>query len=56
MRTERILSIILALVLLASAVPLAITSAAAYEKKIPCDVDGKQDQLLNLVQPIRSWE
>jgi len=56
MRTERILSIILALVLLASVVPLAITPvAAAYEKKIPCDADGNneltKDELVNAILP-----
>jgi len=55
MRTERILSIILAMVLLASAVPMAITSAAAYEKKIPCDADGNneltKEELVNVILP-----
>jgi len=55
MRTKRILSIVLALVLLASALPLAITSAAAYEKKIPCDADGNneltKEELVNVILP-----
>ena len=55
MRTKRILSIVLALVLLASALPLAITSAAAYEKKIPCDADGNneltKEELVNAILP-----
>jgi len=45
----------LALVLLASALPLAITSAAAYEKKIPCDADGNneltKEELVNVILP-----
>ena len=55
MRTERILSIILALVLLASIAPLAITPVAAYEKKIPCDADGDneltKEELVNAILP-----
>ena len=55
MRTERILSIVFALVLLASAVPMAITPAAAYEKKIPCDADGNneltKEELVNAILP-----
>jgi len=55
MRTKRILSIVLALVLLASALPLAITSAAAYEKKIPCDADANneltKEELVNVILP-----
>jgi len=55
MRTERILSIILAMVLLASAVPMAITSAAAYEKKIPCDAGANneltKEELVNAILP-----
>ena len=56
MRTERILSIVLAMVLLASAVPLAVTPAAAiYEKKIPCDVDENdeltKEELVNAILP-----
>ena len=42
MRMKKILSIVLVMVLLASAVPLAVTPAAAtypYEKKIPGDAD-----------------
>ena len=55
MRTERIVSIILAMVLLASAVPMAITSAAAYEKKIPCDAGANneltKEELVNAILP-----
>jgi len=55
MRTKRILSIVLALVLLASALPLAITSVAAYEKKIPCDADANneltKEELVNVILP-----
>ena len=51
MRTERILSIALVLLLLASVVPLAITPAAAvYEKKIPFageDNELTKDELVN---------
>ena len=48
MRTERILSIVLVLVLLASAVSLAVTPAAAvYEKKIPGDIDGNDELTKN---------
>ena len=48
----RKISACILLVLLASVVPLAITSAAAYEKKIPCDADGDneltKEELVNL--------
>ena len=44
---------ILALVLLASALLLTITSAAAYEKKIPCDADANneltKEELVNAI-------
>ena len=56
MRMKKILSIVLAMVLLASAVPLAVTPAAAceYEWKIPCD-DGDneltKDELVNAILP-----
>ena len=53
MRTKRILSIVLVTVLLAPALPLAITSAAAYEKKIPCDADANneltKEELVNAI-------
>ncbi|RJS75684.1 hypothetical protein CW713_11880 [Methanophagales archaeon] len=55
MRMKKRISIVLALVLLASALPLAITSAAAYEKKIPCDADGNneltKEELVNVILP-----
>ena len=35
MRTKKVLYIVVAMVLLASAVPLAVTPAAAYKTKIP---------------------
>ena len=51
---RKILSIVLVLVLLASAVPLAVTPVAAYEWKIPCD-DGDneltKDELVNAILP-----
>ena len=43
MRTKKILSIVLAMVLLVSAVPLAVMPAAAYETKIP--FAGENDEL-----------
>ena len=50
---RKISACILALVLLASIVPLAITSATAYEKKIPCDADGNneltKEELVNAI-------
>jgi iron complex transport system substrate-binding protein len=53
-RMRKILPCILILVLLASAVPLAITPAAAYEKKIPYD-DGDneltKDELAKAILP-----
>jgi len=52
---RKISACILALVLLASVVPLAITSATAYEKKIPCDADGNneltKEELVNAILP-----
>ena len=59
MKMKKILSIILVMVLLASAVPLAITPAAAiyevYEKKLPCDADENdeltQDELVAAILP-----
>ncbi len=52
---RKILSCLLVMVLLASAVPMAITSAAAYEKKIPCDADGNneltKEELVNVILP-----
>ena len=54
MKMKKILSIVLVAVLLASAVPLAVTPAAAYEKKIPCDGgDNKltKDELVNAILP-----
>ena len=55
MRTRRILSIVLVLVLLASAVPMAVMPVAAiYEEKLPCD-DGDneltQDELTSAILP-----
>ena len=57
MRTKKILSIVLATVLLASAVPLAVTPVAAiseYEEKLPCD-DGDdeltKDELTSAILP-----
>ena len=58
MRTKRIIFIVLVVVLLASAVPMAITPAAAieqYEKKIPGDVDENneltKDELVVAILP-----
>ena len=52
---RKMLSIVLAMVLLASAMPLAITPAAAYEEKIPCDVDENNEltkvELVNAILP-----
>ena len=52
---RKIISIVLVMVLLASAVPLAITPAAAYEKKIPGDADGNneltKEELVNAILP-----
>ena len=52
---RKISACILALVLLASVVSLAITSAAAYEGKIPCDADGNneltKEELVNAILP-----
>ena len=52
---RKILSCLLVMVLLASVVPLAITSAAAYGKKIPCDADGNneltKEELVNAILP-----
>ena len=56
MRMKEILSIVLVMVLFASAVPMAVTPAAAYEYewKIPCD-DGDneltKDELVNAILP-----
>ena len=50
MRTRWILSIVLVMVLLASAVPLAVTPAAAYEEKIPFageDNELTKEELVN---------
>ena len=58
MRTRKMLSIVLVLVLLASAVLLAVTPAAAtypYEKKMPGDADENdeltKDELVNAILP-----
>jgi len=55
MRTKGIISIVLVTVLLASAVPLAVTPAAAYEKKIPGDANENgeltKDELVNAILP-----
>jgi len=55
----RKISACILLVLLASVVPLAITSAAAYEKKIPCDADGDneltKEELVNLKRKKRGY-
>jgi iron complex transport system substrate-binding protein len=53
---KKIISCILTMVLLASAVPMVITSVAAYEKKIPCDAD-ENDELTKdeLVSAICSY-
>ena len=52
---RKILACILVTVLLASALLLAITSAAAYEKKIPCDADANneltKEELVNVILP-----
>ena len=51
MRTKKVLYIVLAMVLLASAVPLAITPAAAYETKIPFAGDDNEltkEELVNV--------
>ena len=51
---RRILSIVLAIVLLASAVPLAVTPAGAYEKKIPFageDNELTRDEFVNATLP-----
>ena len=53
---RRMLALVLVMVLLASAVPLAITPAAAvYEKKIPCDADENneltKDELVSAILP-----
>ena len=50
MRTRMILSVVLVMVLLASAVPLAVTPVGAYEKKIPFageDNELTKDELVN---------
>ena len=56
MRAKKILSCILAMLLLASAVPMAVTPAAAvYEEKISCDADENgeltKDELVNVILP-----
>jgi len=52
---RKISACILALVLLASALPMAITPVAAYEKKIPCDADANneltKEELVNAILP-----
>ena len=52
---KKVLSYLLVILLLASTLPLAITSAAAYEKKIPCDADGNneltKEELVNAILP-----
>ena len=52
---KRIIFCTLATVLLASALLLTITSAAAYEKKIPCDADANneltKEELVNVILP-----
>ena len=51
MRTKKVLYIVVAMVLLASAMPLAITPAAAYETKIPFageDNELTKDELVNV--------
>ena len=52
---KRIIFCTLATVLLASALLLTITSAAAYEKKIPCDADANneltKEELVNAILP-----
>ena len=54
MRAKKILSIVLVMVLLASAVPLLITSAGAQQAGIPCD-DGDneltKDELVDAILP-----
>ena len=54
MKVKRVLSIVLVMVLLAPAVLLAVTPAAAYEWKIPCD-DGDneltKEELVNAILP-----
>ena len=55
MRMRKILPCLLVMVVLASAVPLAVTPAAAYEKKIPGDADENdeltKDELVNAILP-----
>ena len=58
MRTRRMLAIVLVMVLLASAVPMVVTPAAAtypYEKKIPGDADGNneltKEELVSAILP-----
>ena len=55
MRMKKRISIVLVLVLLASAVPLAVTPAAAYEEKIPGDADENdkltKEELVNAILP-----
>ena len=50
---KKVLSYLLVILLLAPALPLAITSATAYEKKIPCDADGNneltKEELVNAI-------
>ncbi len=51
---KRMLGLVLVMVLLASAMPLVVMPAVAYEKKIPCD-DGDneltKDELVNAILP-----
>ena len=54
MRTKKVLYIVVAMVLLASAMPLAITPAAAYETKIPFAGEGNEltkDELSSAILP-----
>ena len=55
MRANRVLSIVLVLLLLASAVPLAVTPAGAQQAGIPGDADGDneltKDELVNAILP-----
>ncbi|RLC41504.1 MAG: iron ABC transporter substrate-binding protein, partial [Candidatus Coatesbacteria bacterium] len=52
---KKVLSYLLVILLLVSALPLAITPVAAYEKKIPCDADGNneltKEELVNVILP-----
>ena len=52
---KKMLALVFAMVLLASFVPLAVTPAAAYEKKIPGDTDGNdeltKEELVSAILP-----